>query len=112
MRRKKRAGQRGRSKIAIRRPVEFGVSYRRSARLTAYSVRVAEPGDRQPARSLPSRRVFLRRCVGRSDDSRRAGSEIYIDTRVKTIVPLPIAAADNDIDPGEEEEEEEDRNPV
>lgn len=106
MRRKKRSGQRGRSKIAIRRPVEFGVSYRRPARLTAYSVRIAEPGDRQPARSLASRRVFLRR-VGRSDDSRRAGREIYIDTRVKSTVPLPIAAADNDIDPGEE-----DRTPV
>lgn len=69
-----------------------------------HSARIAEPGDRQqPARSVAIRRVFLRR-VGRSEnDSRRAGREIYIDTRVKTIVPLPIAAAGNDIDPGKED---------
>jgi len=35
-----------------------------------------------------SNRVFL--CIGRSDDLRRARREIYIDTRVKTVVSLLI----------------------
>lgn len=86
MRRKKRAGQRGRSKIAIRRP--RNLAFLTDGERGWPHIRAESPnqpdGERWSARSAAVHRVFLR--VGRSDDLRRAGREIYIDTRVKTIV--------------------------
>jgi len=92
MRRKKRAGQRGRSKIVIRRPRNsaFLIDDRRGwPHIRAESPNQPD-GEQQPTRSVAVHRVFLR--VGRSDDSRRARREIYINTCIKTVISLRIAA--------------------